>query len=267
MKIILFSGSHPRHLFIHRAIIDSGMDYRVVVMHREELIPAPPAGLDPRDRDNFIRHFADRARVEERYYGTFRPEQVYDPARARFIQPEALNTEATAAYVRDFAPDACFIFGTRIITDPVLQALPPIRLNLHLGLSPWYKGGATLFWPFYFMKPQFAGATLHQIVLSPDAGDVLHQSVPELERGDSIHDVGAKTVLKARNDVALLASKLAARETLPFRRQNTTGRVFRSVDFHAAYLRVIYDLFDNRMVDAHLDGVLGSDQPKLIQAW
>ena len=30
------------------------------------------------------------------------------------------------------------------------------NLNLHLGLSPWYKGSATLFWPFYFLQPNYS---------------------------------------------------------------------------------------------------------------
>ena len=52
-----------------------------------------------------------------------------------------------------------------------------------------------MFWPFYFLKPQFAGLTLHNISDKPDAGDIFHQSTPSLIKGDGIHNVGTKVVI------------------------------------------------------------------------
>ena len=42
-----------------------------------------------------------------------------------------------------------------------------------------YKGEATLFWPFYHLKPQFCGSTFHQITKRADAREIIHQCVPE----------------------------------------------------------------------------------------
>ena len=30
MKVIIFTGTHPRHLFVHKAIVDLGVDYLAV---------------------------------------------------------------------------------------------------------------------------------------------------------------------------------------------------------------------------------------------
>lgn len=266
MKILIFSGTHPRHLFIHRAVVDSGADFMAIVMQREELLPKPPGGIPYRDQENFVRHFQDRYNVEQAFYGHTRPSELFGN-RAIYVSPDQLNSPETAKAVQDFAPDMVFIFGTNIIKNPVIDVLPELKINLHLGLSPWYKGGATLFWPFYFLKPQFAGSTFHQIVPAADAGDILHQSVPVLEKGDGIHDVGAKTVCQARTDLVRILSNLA--ENVPFKleRQRTTGRVWIGSDFLPAHLRVIYDLYDNKMVDEYLSGNLGSELPKLIRSW
>jgi folate-dependent phosphoribosylglycinamide formyltransferase PurN len=64
----------------------------------------------------------------------------------------------------------------------------------------WYKGGATLYRPFYHLQPQFCGVTFHQITKEADAGEIIHQSVPIIAKGYKIHDVGAKCVLKAQQD-------------------------------------------------------------------
>ena len=266
MKIVIFSGTHPRHLFIHQAIVDSGAEFMAVVMQREELLPQPPEGIPPRDRANFIRHFRGRHAVEVVHYGSIGPAAVFGN-RAIYVSPETLNTPETAKAVKDFGADMAFIFGTNIIKSPLIDALPELKINMHLGLSPWYKGSATLFWPFYFLKPQFAGTTFHQIVLEADAGNVLHQSVPDLVKGDGIHDVGVKTVLHAKRDLAKLLDEYAKNKTFSLHPQKTSGRLFLNNDFNPAHLRVIYDLYDNKIVDEYLAGNLGSASPKLVKAW
>ena len=46
--------------------------------------------------------------------------------------------------------------------------------------------------------------------------------------------------------------------------QKTSGRNWRGVDFHASQLRVIYDLYQDKIVDSYLSGALSSRNPKLI---
>ena len=46
--------------------------------------------------------------------------------------------------------------------------------------------------------------------------------------------------------------------------QKTSGRNWRGSDFHASQLRVIYDLFNDQIVDHYLSGDLGHEQPKLF---
>ena len=45
MKIFLISGSHPRHLYIHKEIINLGYETRALVMSREEMLPVIPKDL------------------------------------------------------------------------------------------------------------------------------------------------------------------------------------------------------------------------------
>ena len=266
MKILLFSGNHPRHLFIHRALLENFTVCGVVAMQREPLILEPPPGISDHDRALFVRHFADRFAVENRTYGHPTPEEIFAGVPTRFCQPDGLNTAATADFVRACAPDLVFIFGVELIKDPVFRVLPSDKVNMHLGLSPWYRGSATLFWPFYNLEPQYAGTTFHQIVAEADAGTVLHQCAPELHCGDGIHDVGCRTVVQAREHAVRLLQARAADGGFVEQRQRTTGRLYLNSQFRAAHLRVIYDLFDNRIVDRHLDGHLGRHRPKLIRS-
>ena len=163
-----------------------------------------------------------------------------------------------------FDADFAFIFGVDLILDPVIHKLPSNKINLHLGLSPWFKGSATLFWPFYFLQPQFCGSTFHQITKTADAGEIIHQCIPKLEFGDKIHDVGAKCVEKAVQDIPTLMQHWLRDQSFEGRLQMTTGRNWRGVDFHASHLRVIYELFDDNIVDSYLRGELDQRLPILF---
>lgn len=264
MKILLFSGNHPRHVYVHSALLAHFDVCGVVCMQREELVPTPPAGIPAHDAENFIRHFADRSAAEEKYFERRNAETLFAKVPTQYCTKDTLNSAEVAAFVTTQKPDAVVIYGVGIIKDPVLSALPNDKINLHLGLSPWYRGAATLFWPFYNMQPHWAGATIHQIVPKADAGAIIHQSVPVLALGDKIHEVSSKVIVQSTQDLVALLAKRAQTGQFVETLQHSTGRLYKEGDFKPEHLRVIYDLFNNDMVDAYLRGELSQEKPVLI---
>jgi len=265
MRVLIFSGSHPRHTFVHQEVLNSGAECAAVVMERESLIPQPPENINSLDVQNFIRHFNERDIVERSIFGNKIPQEVFINVPTFYCNPEMLNSKETINFVKKFDPHLVIIFGVDIIKEPLLNFLPRDKMNLHLGLSPWFRGSATLFWPFYFMQPQYAGVTFHQIVPEADAGDIIHQSVPKLFRGDGIHDVSARAVVQAREDLSKLLNIYMRENRWVMSSQNSSGRLFLTKDFKPHHLRVIYDLFDNDMVDHYLSEAFIDNLPKLIQ--
>ena len=57
MRILLFSGSHSRHVYVHQQLIKNFNIAGIVTMTRESQFPEPPLGLNNTDNNNFIRHF------------------------------------------------------------------------------------------------------------------------------------------------------------------------------------------------------------------
>ncbi len=248
----------------HKAILDAVEVCGVVCMQREHMSPTPPPNISAHDLQNFVRHFEDRVIAEKKYFGDRTAQSVFTSTPVRYCTPASLNTAETASFVTSCAPDVVVIFGTMLIKDPVLAALPRDRVNLHLGLSPWYRGAATLFWPFYNMQPQYCGATIHQIVAAADAGAIIHQSLPVLEAGDGIHDVACKTVVQSSRDMVALLKKRVLDGSFEAHEQRSAGRLYREADFRPEHLRVIYDLFNNDMVDAYIRGDLTHEIPPVI---
>ena len=264
MKLLLFSGSHPRHLFVNQKVLEFFDEVMVIIMQREALIPEPPSDLSFEDRELFIKHFANRSKVEIEAYGNLEVKDIYKNTKNIFVSDKELNTLKIANEIKEFNADFAFIFGVNLILDPVINVLPENKINLHLGLSPWYKGSATLYFPFYNLRPQYCGSTFHQITRKADAGEIIHQCVPVLNYGDKIHDVGAKCVLKAKEDLSPLIKHWLKEGNFDGEKQLVTGKNWLGSDFHASQLRVIYKLFDDDIVDAYLNGHLEQRQPKLV---
>jgi methionyl-tRNA formyltransferase len=264
MKVLLISGSHSRHFYIHKAIIDRFDVIGAVVMNREEELPQPPEGITEHDKSLFERHFKKRFEVETEAYNRLSFEDTFSSVDNIRVEPDQLNTQRVADFVASKKADICIIFGPDIIKGEVFDNLPKYKLNVHLGLSPWYRGSATLFWPFYNLEPQMAGATIHQISLEADAGEIVHQCIPKLEKGDGIHDVAARVVKQVTQDTLKILESFQEKGELPFKKQKSTGRLYLTNDFKPEHLRVIYDLYDNNIVDAWLDGELNSKVRRLI---
>ena len=263
-KALLFSGSHSRHLYIHKSIIEIFEDYKIIIMEREEVTPAIPENIEEIDKENFRLHFHKRKIIEKELFGEINPKDVFSSNKIIFIKPNELNGIKVINLIKEFSPDLAFIFGTNLISQNIIDILPKIKINLHLGLSPWYKGSATLFWPFYFLEPQYAGITLHQIEKKADAGEILHQSTPKLYKEDGIHDVGARCVLNSLTAIKVLLKMMIKNPDIRGMKQNKTGRLWLTSDFNPIHLRVIYNTFNDDIVKHYLEGRLSKRNPTLF---
>ncbi len=266
MKVLIVSGSHPRHYFALQDIVKKGYDCSAIIMKRENLLLKPPLDIENEDKELFIKHFEERYKIENKVFGEL-TEEVFGDINKYFCDPSNLNSDETANFVRTVNADIAIIFGPDIIKKPVIDILPNEKINIHLGLSPWYKGSATLFWPFYFLEPQFCGATFHNITTKADAGDILHQTIPELNIKDGIHDVGVKTVIAARRDLSILLKKRENIDRWSFKKQKGSGKLFLTSDFKPYHLRSIYLLFENKIVEKYLKGELKNQKPKIIKGF
>lgn len=264
MRIVLMLGSHPRHHYVAQQLMKTGKVVGYLVEQRENFVPKPPAYLNEMDKENFIRHFHDRDVSERSMF----PAEVSVPEHVavRHVKKDQLNSEETIEWMRSLRADLLISYGVHKLSDELLKHAPAQAWNIHGGLSPWYRGTTTLFWPFYMLQPNWAGMTVHKLTSRLDAGDILHQSVPELAYGDGVHDVANKAVKQVADDLYYILTNFKLDE-LSFTPQKSAGKLFLSSEWKPEHLRVIYQLFNNDIVDHFLDGKLPRVDPTLVRAW
>jgi len=265
MKIVWIGGDGLRHKYYLNAINSVYPVAGIIQEKREggvsELAPKPPENISSHDKKNFELHFLNRKNADEKHF----KEVSLPDCRIHKVTKETLNNSDTKKFIEDINPDLVLIYGCHLIYEPIFSILPKHTINLHAGLSPKYRGSATLFWPFVFLEPNFAGVTFHRILDKADAGDIIHQSVPKLESSDKIHDVACKAIIQASYDMQKLIHKLLNGQKWDFHEQKFSGKQFMENDFRAEHLRIVYDLYKDNMVKEYLNGDLSSKEPKLIK--
>lgn len=263
-KVIFMCGSHMRHLYIAEKFLKEGRLAGLVIEEREEFLPQPPENLVQRDKDNFILHFAKRDEAEREFFGNVERETLLASVPVLHTTMEELNSQKTIEFIKSVDADMLLTYGVHMVSDEVISCYEGKAFNIHGGLSPWYRGNTTLFWPFYFLKPNYAGMTIHRLTQKLDGGDILHHSVPTLEYNDTMHVVACKAVKKVAEDICKILDCRDNGAAFHCSQQKNSGKLFLGKDWTPQTLRVIYELFDDKIVDMYLNGELERDEPKLV---
>lgn len=260
MTTVLITGSHPRHAAMARAIAASDTLDGLIVEEREAHVPTPPDNLSSELRNLFDLHFERRALAEERFFGTFG--DLPDVPTLR-ITREELNSDAVLTWLKQRSPDLLISYGVHLLSAETLALAHGAAWNIHGGLSPWYRGTITHFWPSYMLQPQFTGMTLHETVASIDAGPLIHQSVAQLVRGDGLHDLACRAVDSLAVEIPRIIQKFHRGEPIEKKRQTTSGRIWRNSDWRPDHLRLVYQHFEDLIVDHYLNGYFQRQDPVL----
>ena len=173
-KLLIISGTHNRHLHISLNLKKKFRENFTLFVKREDPFPEAPLHLNKKDYLNYAHHFNQRNKLEKKFFGSLE-KYITNSINQRIISKAEVNSNITRNFILDYAPDFCLVFGSCLLNKNILSVLPYYTFNLHLGLSPRYRGSATLFWPFYFLEPQFAGCTIHKIDNYIDSGNIYHQ--------------------------------------------------------------------------------------------
>ena len=149
------------------------------------------------------------------------------PGGARQSIVSSHNGPDCLALLDQEQPDVIIVYGTAILKAPLFDRARIITLNMHTGLSPWYRGDSTLFWPVFYDDPDHLGVTVHELVAAVDGGDIASTGKVVYEQGDSEADLFAKGV-KIGTELYLSAAESALNGTLVCKPQDLSqGQEFR----------------------------------------
>jgi phosphoribosylglycinamide formyltransferase 1 len=245
MRAIVLTSSLTRHAYVANHLA-SRLPVACVWREQKTFDPQKYAASES-DADVIERHFAARDAAEEQYFAAHATISV--PSRA--VGPGGCNDPDEIARMRALSPDVVLVFGTGLLKVPLIETFPGRILNIHLGLSPYYRGAGTNFWPLVNNEPEYCGATIHYLDAGVDTGPIIAHVRPDIRSGDGPHDIGNKTITAAADALADAALALEAGSVRGVEQQGD-GRVYKRANFSADAVRQLYANFEAGMIDAYL---------------
>lgn len=207
MKIIVLTQDRPQHIYLTNKLC------RNVPIERIVVVDTPKVSKQQRTRQLFRRY--GFLKVMDRSFGTLINSIMFYPAKKKaamtnlfgtsdcssFNQLDlveritGVNSEKCYRYIKSLYPDIIAVYGTPIVSDRILNIPSKIALNMHTGISPYYRGTDCAFWPVYNQELDYLGATVHECTSRVDGGKIYATGKALLESQDSLESIFPRCVI------------------------------------------------------------------------
>ena len=141
-------------------------------------------------------YFSNVIQSEKKIFGDvdFLPNNV----RTLAIKGGDLNLLSEKQLGNALSSDVFIVFGASYIKGWLIDFLVDKgAFNIHMGISPYYRGSSCNFWALYDGNPSYVGATIHMLSKGLDSGNMLFHCVPKLFKDDSLFDFTIRSVAVA----------------------------------------------------------------------
>ena len=246
MKIVVFTSNGLRHKFLANSLASKVDDALII----SECTPNDSQTND--DRTPIDEHFQLRNKTEKQFF----PNNDFFNAKTLPILYKEVNNDFVFQTVKKFEPDVMFIFGSYIIREPLLSLLPPGHLiNLHLGLSPYYRGSGTNFWPFVNNELEYVGSTILHTDAGIDTGDIICHVRPKFEPGDNVHSIGCKVIQSSVDSLIKIIQMMSkGKELNRVKQWDVEEKYYKTSDFNEEILSKYKDNLENGLIEKYLSG-------------
>lgn len=251
-RVVIITGSELRHDFLRKYI--ASFDTVEVLQTFCESQDANLQSMVEKSEENELRklHLSLREQTEKDFFELF-CQRVEDKSNPVFIKKGDINQPAHVEAIKKLNPDIIVSYGCSIIRSELLQQFEHRFINIHLGLSPYYRGSGTNFWPFVNNEIQYVGVTYMYIDEGIDTGKIIHQIKSRVYPGDDIHKIGNRLIGDMAGVMVKIIEQfdtLADMQALPF--DKSLEKYYRKKDFTEASLQQTYANFSNGLVDKYL---------------
>jgi len=203
-KLLVITGNQLVHKYFLNQL---GSQFELSAVFIENVLYPDPSFNSAEERKIWDEFFLFRHKTEESLLQVYKNNLFKKNQKIFNIEKGSLNSNKTLYLIQKINPTKIIIFGTSLLGSKYLKSFPHRILNLHVGLSQYYRGSSCNFWPIYDLKPQFLGATVHFVGEGIDDGNIAVQNPIALDKNDSEFVLmtkpiilGTKLMIKALKD-------------------------------------------------------------------
>jgi methionyl-tRNA formyltransferase len=244
MKILLLRSDSTRHKYFASFLKSEGFEV-IEIIEVNQII-------QQKQNYSISRHFEARDQIEMDFFIDLIKS---DKSKKKHLFVDDINEPQAILFADRHEPDLIISFGCRILGSNWVDKFPDQIMGIHLGLSPYYKGAGTNFFPFVNNELGAVGYTLMKLDKGIDTGAIVHQSYGNFVQGDNIHTAGTRLIRSMFVDIVrilYMQVNLSDSTIQPF---VSNEKIYRKKDFTPEALEKALSNIRQGCVDYYLSNI------------
>lgn len=198
MRITVFTSNNPRHLYLINQMAEIA-DEVFAIQECTTVFPGQ------------VKDFFDNSPVMQEYFSYVNQSEINifgnicflkKNVRQLALKSDDLNKVSMDILRPALQSDVYVVFGSSYIKGDLIEFLVAHKaINIHMGISPYFRGSSTNFWAPYKGHIDMVGATIHMLSKGLDSGDILYHAFPKPQKIKPF-DLGMMSVKVAIDSVA-----------------------------------------------------------------
>ncbi len=288
MRILALTSEAARHMAFASRILESFDNVAIGIepkstapVRRKTLMRTVRASL-PRVKGKIVnrlyssiyrgmvaKFWSDKHTVERSYFGEIADQKARDVQRHSLFHVEASERISSRQYIdkiRDYRPDVILVMGTSLLSKRIIRLAETAALNLHTGLSPYYRGANTNFWPLLQERAEYCGVTIHGLTAGIDSGGIVTQARPPITPDDTFFSINCKCIEQGIQAIVDSTRRLAS-GPLNYVPQWQEGNLYLGRQLNARKIKQYYDLVNDGSISDYVDrNTRGQvEAPKIVE--
>ena len=180
MKITLFTANQNRHNYLVN-LLSNNCDELFVVQENRTIFPGIVPGHYPAS-EIMKKYFKNVVNAQSKMFGNSHINGKNKNIHLFPLQSGDLNKCSTDTLSNFLKSDVYVVFGSSYIKGDLVDFLIKNKaLNIHIGVSPYYRGTDCNFWALFDDNPHIVGATIHLLSKGLDSGAILYHALSDIK--------------------------------------------------------------------------------------
>lgn len=200
MKITVLTSNSLRHIYLIKQL--SKISKKIFVI--QEARPLVEGKKDSIYKKSLLieKYFKKVAQAEKKVFKNLSRNISIKNMRILSLNFNELNLLKYGKHKSFFDSDYYIIFGTSFIKGSLCKFLIKKKaINIHMGVTPYYKGADCNFWALYDDNPKYVGGTIQLLSQKLDSGKTIQVIKPKYNSNPFIFSMTStkRVILKLKS--------------------------------------------------------------------
>jgi len=178
MRVTIFTSNRPRHNYLINKISEVCEDL-CIIQECGTYFPGIIPGIYPAS-NIYKKYFEKVLEAESKIFNSCVVSIEKKNIKTLSIPFNDLNNFNLNSLDQFLKSDLYIVFGSSYIKGDLVKFLIDKKaVNIHMGISPFYRGCDCNFWAMYDNNYYLVGSTIHYLSKGLDSGSILYHAVSE----------------------------------------------------------------------------------------